>query len=188
MVRSVSAIVLVLACLVPCYGQTVYGAKAGLVQSDSSDFWMDSGTGFAVGFTSTTRVSGKGSVQWELLLSKRGGAESGGGIPGSSAKNDPQLTYLDVPVSFRYRVNEGGAWHSTVYGGAFVGFKVSGDLSYRKAKSFDSGLLAGWEIAREATSGRTWYVDFRYAYGFVDTLEDHDSRSQSFFGTVGVRF
>ncbi len=188
MVRKVVVLVLVLGCLVPCYGQTVYGAKAGLVQSDSSDFWMESGTGFAVGLTVTRPVSRRGSIQWELLLSKRGGAESGGGVPGSTSEQDPQLTYLDVPLSFRYRVTEGGDWYSTIYGGGFVGFKINGDLSYRKARSFDAGVLAGWELGRKVSSGKTWYLDIRLAYGFVDTLEDYDSRSRSVFGTIGVRF
>ena len=178
--------------LIPAWGQVRYGLKAGIVSSDTTDFRTTTGTGFMFGGTCTSQFSDRFAFQWEVLISKRGGSEHGIPLPGGEGgpvpDRDPALTYVELPLSFRYRFGGTDGWHSILYGGAFYSLKINGDMVWPAAKSSDAGLLAGWELGRTSASGRTWYLDIRFASGLVDTVEDHDSKSRSIFGTVGVRF
>lgn len=169
-----------------------YGMKVGVVSSDTTDFWTKTGTGFILGGSYTHRLSDRAALQWEVLLSRRGGTEQGGSFPGgeghSSPDRDPALTYLEFPVSFRYRITGNQAWSSVLYGGACVSVNVGGEMIHREKKSFDAGVLAGWELGHGMASGRTLYLDVRFASGLVDTVAGYDSRSRSVSGAVGVRF
>jgi hypothetical protein len=145
-------------------GLTAGATLSSLSADDRTDLhpiWGGVGGAFVTG-----NLNGNLGVQIEALISQRG------------AKNDAtgatlRLTYLDVPLLFRFGSSVTSHRHLHAFAGVAPGFKLNAALSDGATHlstgitgditSFDLGIPIGLELG----SG-TWAVDARYTFGLLN--------------------
>lgn len=118
------------------FAQVKFGVKAGLnIASLPGDYpsYIDnkSKVGFHAGFTTDIKLTTKLSLLGEVLVSTQGGKTEYNPSPTESVKQDIQLTNLNIPVLFRYKVIE----KLSIEAGPQVGFVLNArnELAYTNA-------------------------------------------------------
>jgi hypothetical protein len=168
----------------PAWGQGLgFGLTGGVLRSEinSSDVeaqnvalqHRSSPTG---GLFVTLPVSESFWVQPEVLLSVKGTQWEASAT--SQVAGSLRLTYLDVPVLFRYAGLLGAPVRIHVFGGPSAGFLLR--ASSEVARPFQGtsdvqdrfgGLDLGW-VFGVGLGGRRWHVDLRYGGSFMGITDE----------------
>lgn len=183
--------------------QINYGLKAGVTISTLEGIEVgrcDERTGFTAGFYAEFPLTGRISVQPELLYNEKGGiqrfAESD--LKGLSKHN---YHYISLPVAFKYRFYKGLAFELGPELNYLAFSEVKNELMIGNTtveervkttddnEPFDVAALAGLSYATK--HGITFGV--RYTYGFLNTNKENsalvsDLQNRNVQLTLGFRF
>ena len=198
--RAVVAFLALFVCLsaVEARAQVTLGLKGGLnlanvsaSEPDGTDIDLDSRTTFGGGAYFQTGLGGVFALQAEALYTQRGAKVTDGGAT-------LDLSYIDIPLLFMFRVPAGDAaiW-PILYAGPVVSFETNcqlkgedgtsvdcgsetGDFFRTKSPDFSSAFGGGFEVFM----GRyTLQLDIRYTLGFVNI----DDTSEGLAGSAKNR-
>ncbi len=158
---------------------TKFGIKAGVQFTNfTGDGEWKGNTGFYVGGLADVPISGNFHIQPELLVSKEGAT-------GDTEFNDVDfsITYLRIPLMFKYYVAEG----FNLQAGPQIAFKIgtAEDGVDEALKSTDVGLGAG--LGYELPIGLMF--DLRYNLGLTSINESEgDLKNSGVMLGLGYRF
>ncbi len=174
-----------------------FGVKGGLnfstVTGDGFDS-PDMRTGFNVGLLAEIPVSGKFSVQPEVLYSAKG-FDAARRDQNNFLDNDQnvvyQLDYIDVPVLANIYLTDG----LSVQAGPSFNFKVNeqydyqpyedgGNINFDQAQDFELGGAAGLQY--KFNNGL--FLQGRYNYGFTDIYENSNTHNSVIQAGIGYLF
>ncbi len=152
-----------------------FGAKAGLNVSSlggDANLSYDAKLGFHVGGVLEIPFSDKLMIQPEALISYQG---SGGFF-----QDDLNFWYLNVPVMAKYNV-----WDELyVEAGPYVGLLLSNnvDRNISGGVSLDdtNGLDLGLGIGAGYRLDENFYFQVRFSAGFINVIEDVNSKNRVF--------
>lgn len=188
----------------PVQAQSTFGVVGGFVSSnisvsEGSIAGQKSRTGFAAGFSVTTPISKGFEFAPELIYVQKGvTADAGNGVTGAV-----KLSYVEVPLVFRYAFSSAGDAQPFVLAGPEIAMKVScqisgssGSTSVSQAckdvdpadepKSVDYGLLFGVGLSVKKVS-----VTVRYDLGLAnirDNTSTGSSKNTALMVLLGIRF
>jgi hypothetical protein len=191
-------------CAAPLSGQSRIGVVAGLVSSNFSLSSNDAGaqqsrTGFAVGLSLAMPAGKTLEFVPEVLYAEKGTTAASGDTP-----IDIKLTYLEVPLLFRYTIPASGDVHPFILAGPEIALKLSCNLSASSGtasasescdadpdnspnlKSVDYGLMFGVGVSVQRVS-----VSVRYDLGLANVSDDgfgDTAKNTAFLFLVGVHF
>jgi len=152
------------------YGQTTFGAKAGLNLSnlsieDASDKNMV--TGLHAGVFVNFPISEAFSVQPELLFSQKGTKWD----PMENVEAKLIQSYIDLPVNLVYNLAKDFDFQLGPYVGFLAGSKIDGtfedDLDKDYFNSLDFGLQGGLRFFLSPV-----YLGFTYKYGLTQVAKE----------------
>lgn len=147
------------------YQKLEFGIKVGGNYSDfeGADFSTDPLSGFHAGATVALKLSDNFLIQEEFLFSTQGAKV----LSGPLATQKIKLSYVNVPILFRYKTNFG----LFVEAGPQVGIKVKEDVvGFQEedfAKKIDFGLAGGIGFQSKMGLG----IGARYSYGIEKVSE-----------------
>ena len=177
------------------------GVKGGVnfanlvFDSDVADVNLDSRVGLVAGGFVTWPISPRFDIQPEALVSVKGASFSDFG-----ADSDVELTYLEIPILFRYGSPISTGTSLKLFGGPSLAFKLNAEVTGEflgisadqdiddEIESFDFGLLLGAGI----DSGRLTF-DGRYTWGLrniaaTEVEDDVQVKNRAFSLLIGFRF
>ena len=172
----------------PLSAQIQFGAKAGVAFANflgDSDPEFEQKTNFTGGFTFRYEMNRNASFQPELLYAVKG-SKTRTSIDGVEADVSFTITYIEVPVLFRYSVNPRANFSPVVAAGPVASWNidsrvrfsaVGSDTEFTESddsiKEFDFGVAAevGGDISWDL---RTISVGLRYTYGVSNLIDDPD--------------
>jgi Outer membrane protein beta-barrel domain len=160
-----------------------------------ADINLDTRVGLVAGAFVTWPVTPRFDIQPEALVSVKGAS-----ISEAVGDVDVELTYLEIPVLFRYRAPVSGNTSLQLFAGPSPAFKLNAEVTGEffdissdqdiddEIETFDFGLVigAGIEIGHVTLDGR-------YTWGLSDLNADPESpevevRNRVFSILVGFRF
>lgn len=122
------------------------GVKIGLnsagFRGGDSNIW-DSKTGMAVGFFLRHAISPDITVQPELLYTVKGAERIDG-----TAKITAKLSFIEIPVLFRYKIPTQGNFKPALLAGPAIGF-----TSTSRRKEVDEGITEEADVDNSKSSG-----------------------------------
>jgi hypothetical protein len=183
-------------------GQDVTGGVKGGVNfaslvfdSDVADLNLDSRVGLVAGGFVTWPVSPRFDIQPEALVSVKGASLSEFG-----ADADIEITYLEIPILFRYGSPISSGTSLKLFGGPSLAFKLNAEATGEflggsedqdiddDVESFDFGLVLGAGI----DAGHLTF-DGRYTWGLTSIANtpvenDVQVKNRTFSLMIGFRF
>lgn len=155
---------------------TRFGAKAGLNVSSlggDANLSYDAKTGFHIGGVLEIPFSDELIIQPEALISYQG---SGGFF-----QDDLNFWYLNVPVMAKYNVWDELYIEAGPYLGLLLSNNVDRNISGTGA-SFDAtnGIDLGLGIGAGYRLDDNFYFQARYSAGFINVIEDVNSKNRVF--------
>jgi opacity protein-like surface antigen len=176
--------------LVPAAAHAQFGMKGGIAFSDigvengSVDF--SNKTGFAGGISYGLRLGENIALQPELLWIQKGG---------ESGNADVTLSYLELPVLFRFEIPTGSVVPFVV-AGPYADFKIGDECSVQQAnecldepKSSDFGLALGAGLRLSGETGITLEIRWDRGLTNINSVEEgFDAKTRAVMLLVGLSF
>jgi hypothetical protein len=196
-----TAVVIMIAAAAPAAAQMNFGLVAGVVSSNpsispESSVEMNSAyTGFVGGISLSRDLSPGLALAPEALYVMKG-ADHSEPVAGTTITTGTRISYIEVPVLFRYRIGERTRTHLFITAGPDISFKLSCSQFEGSAasmpcpddtsdgfKSTDAGLMFGAGDAMRRIS-----LSVRYDLG-LNNISNDDAvsvKSRTIFGVVGL--
>lgn len=145
--------------------ETRFGVKAGANLANFTGDVEDakSKVGFQVGGFAEIKLTDKFAIQPEVLFSTQGAKEEGSDVF-SSYENKVNLSYLNVPVMFKYYVAE----KFSLEAGPQIGFLLSAKSKYKE--TVDGETYSDDVDVKDAFKSIDFGINFGAGYDFTENL------------------
>ena len=170
------------------YAQLSGGVKAGL-NSSNIKYKYDGGTekgdpriGTHVGFYLVYMINDKMGLQPEFVISGEGNRSSNG----SAADSKTVLTYINIPLLFRYNVTEKFSLHTGPQIGFLASAKYKQSGNTTDIKDGLRGIGLAWGIGGMYELPKNFNVGLRYNIGLSDISDDGDSSDKYKVSTLQI--